>query len=376
MVVPGFQASAASVAVAELNVPSGLQSKNGWPRPFEWAVWQTSPGQHAVPWQQVPPHTGAPAPQQWPAMQVPPPHALLHVPQFAGLVWRSTHAPLQLVSPAGQVHAPELQDRPAGHALPHVPQFEGSVRSFTHALPHWSGNEPEHLQVALTQASFVSGQALPQPPQFAASVCVFTHAVGWTVGHRSGSVPGHPQVPVVQTSRVSWQGSPQVPQFFGSVAVSTHCGFPPQSVAPAPQAHEPPEHVAATGATEQTWPHAPQFIGSLALSTQVPVPAPQTSGSAAGQPQVPPAHAAPRAHRWKHEPQYSGLVRRSTQISKHSSWPAGQEDFFEQPESATIAASAKAPVGRLTGDEVARDRRSIRWMLPRIRVGRAWHLAG
>jgi len=57
--------------------------------------------------------------------------AMPHMPQFSGLLIRSTHAPEQAVSAVGVVaqvaaQAPSEQTCPAAHAIPHIPQFAGS----------------------------------------------------------------------------------------------------------------------------------------------------------------------------------------------------------------------------------------------------------
>jgi hypothetical protein len=110
--------SAAVRAALLVCVPSGLQSKNDWPRPFECWVWQGFPLlQQPVPAQQFAPQVRAgagqaqlPALHPWPVGQ-----ALSQVPQFFGSVCTSTHALPQSVRPCGHVHWPNWQISGAGH---------------------------------------------------------------------------------------------------------------------------------------------------------------------------------------------------------------------------------------------------------------------
>jgi hypothetical protein len=64
--------------------------------------------------------------------------ALAQLPQFAGLLVRSTQDPKQLVSPAPQVveQIPLEQTWPDGQTLPQLPQFEVSVKKLTHFPAH------------------------------------------------------------------------------------------------------------------------------------------------------------------------------------------------------------------------------------------------
>jgi hypothetical protein len=70
-------------------------------------------------------------------------HARLHTPQFAALLFKSTHVidGPQAVCPAGHTarHAPATQLCPAAHRLPHAPQLFGSLSGLAHtpgAAPH------------------------------------------------------------------------------------------------------------------------------------------------------------------------------------------------------------------------------------------------
>jgi hypothetical protein len=54
-------------------------------------------------------------------------HIVPQAPQWLKLVWRLTHAPLQLVSPAGQAQVPLLQVAPDGQAVVHEPQCPVSL---------------------------------------------------------------------------------------------------------------------------------------------------------------------------------------------------------------------------------------------------------
>jgi hypothetical protein len=113
-----LHASAAARAAAFVCVPSVLQSKKVWPRPFECWVWQAVLLlQQAVPAQQLAPHVWAgsgqaqlPAAHPWPVGQ-----AVSQVPQFLGSVFTSTHALPQSVRPCGHVHWPNWQISGAGH---------------------------------------------------------------------------------------------------------------------------------------------------------------------------------------------------------------------------------------------------------------------
>ena len=61
------------------------------------------------------------------------PHTVVHVPQRAGSLVRSTQTEPQSVAPAGQRHVPFAQTWPGPQVTPHPPQFSGS--SFTSTQP-------------------------------------------------------------------------------------------------------------------------------------------------------------------------------------------------------------------------------------------------
>src|SRR5437762_1193741 len=73
----------------------------------------------------------------WPIAQLPPhtpfvhtcpiAHTVVQVPQWSGLVARSTHTPLHSVWPCGQLHLPLVQVVPPLHAMPQPPQFALSL---------------------------------------------------------------------------------------------------------------------------------------------------------------------------------------------------------------------------------------------------------
>jgi hypothetical protein len=119
---------------------------------------------------QAPPQFVCPVAQ--PAWQVPfahagvaPPHVVPQAPQFCGLVIRFTHAPLQLVVPAGHAQSPETHASVAPQASPQPPQLSRSVSSRTHI--------PSPAEVPTGQLSSHSPprqtcpgmQAVLQPPQ-------------------------------------------------------------------------------------------------------------------------------------------------------------------------------------------------------------------
>jgi len=90
---------------------------------------------------------------QAPAWQLSlPGQAAPHAPQFAALVWVSTHTPPQRVCPDPQSHTPPTQARPEAQTTPHAPQFMGSLVT-----------SPQ-LHAPATQLD-PAGQALAQLPQ-------------------------------------------------------------------------------------------------------------------------------------------------------------------------------------------------------------------
>jgi hypothetical protein len=54
-------------------------------------------------------------------------HWVPHAPQWFTFVFRSTHAPLQLVIPPGQEQVPPEQVPPVGQGVPHWPQLAALV---------------------------------------------------------------------------------------------------------------------------------------------------------------------------------------------------------------------------------------------------------
>lgn len=101
-----------------------------------------------------------------------------HVPQWAGLVARSTQTPLHSVNPAAQVcwQVPEAQVWPAAQAVPHVPQFLGSVEVLVQTaeepVPQICFGEL-HTQVEAAHTS-PAMQTFWQAPQFEALLAVST----------------------------------------------------------------------------------------------------------------------------------------------------------------------------------------------------------
>ena len=82
---------------------------------------------------------------------------MLQLPQYSGLVPRSTHKLPQSVSPDGQTHSPETHVVVPGQVVPHVPQWSRSLSRSTHVVPPQSG-----------QQTF----AVPPPPQICGALHV------------------------------------------------------------------------------------------------------------------------------------------------------------------------------------------------------------
>jgi hypothetical protein len=87
------------------------------------------------------PHAFSPPVQE--AAQVPPlqkgvgaAHPAPHVPQFAGSLARSTHAPSQRNAPSGHTQRPPTQLWLAAQTAPHAPQLRRSWSRDTHARAH------------------------------------------------------------------------------------------------------------------------------------------------------------------------------------------------------------------------------------------------
>jgi hypothetical protein len=99
-------------------------------------------------------------------------------PQLAPLVWVFTHAPLQLVCPAGQehrplVHVPPVHVWPAPHAPQYVVDvlvfvsqpFEGTPSQSPKPLVHDAIPHTPLVQLAVASASEHGAQAPPPVPQ-------------------------------------------------------------------------------------------------------------------------------------------------------------------------------------------------------------------
>ena len=151
-------------------------------------------------WQQVPLQVSVvqvaahlPAEQLCPGRQV-----VAHVPQWAGLVARSTQTPLHSVNPAAQDcwQVPDAQVWPAAQGVPQLPQFLGSVEVLvqTAAVP-----VPQICFGELhTQADAVhtspAMQTNPHAPQFEALVPVSTQVpVAGTLGQSATGAALHAQ---------------------------------------------------------------------------------------------------------------------------------------------------------------------------------------
>jgi hypothetical protein len=228
-----------------------------------------------------------PAEQLCPSRQV-----VAHVPQWTGLVARSTQTPLHSVNPAAQDcwQVPDAQVWPAAQAVPQLPQFLGSV------------------------CTFVQTSAVPVP-----QICF-------------GEL--HAQVDALQTSP-GMQTTPQLPQFAPLVVVSTQvpvAGTLGQSATGA-GLHA---HAAAWQVpSPQSWPQAPQLAASVCLFTHL---RPQASGSVTGHPQTPPEQLAPAMQDVLHSPQWRASVWRSTQTLPQAVCPVGQvvpDDAHPAPAMAT-----------------------------------------
>jgi hypothetical protein len=178
--------------------------------------------------------------------------------------------PLHGVSPAGHTHVPLSHAPPNGHPLPHAPQFALLVWRSTHVMPIipnpppgqdvWPAGQPA-WQDPFTHM-LPPPQCTPQPPQLRGSLLVSVH---WPM--QVVSPAPHAHMPFTHDAPVP-QIVPQAPQSNGSFIRSTHALL--QFVSPLPQlvVHTP---------EEQTWPvpHAipqpPQFLGSLCVSMQTPL---------------------------------------------------------------------------------------------------------
>jgi hypothetical protein len=102
--------------------------------------------------------TGGGSQLQVPPEQVPRPQGWLQAPQFAVLVWRSTHAPAQSVCPAGHSQVPATQEPPVGQVTQPGPQVAASVWESTQLPKHRVWPE-EHFFSEAGQAARRSAEA-------------------------------------------------------------------------------------------------------------------------------------------------------------------------------------------------------------------------
>lgn len=249
-----------------------------------------------------------PAEQLCPGTQV-----VAHVPQWAGLVARSTQTPLHSVSPAAQDcwQVPDAQVWPAAQAVPQVPQFLGSVEVFvqTEAVPVPQTCFGElHTQVDAVHTS-PAMQTFPHAPQLDALVAVSTQVpVAGTLGQSATGAGLHAQA-------AAWQ-------------------------VPSPQ----------------SWPQVPQLAVSVCLFTHR---RPQVSGSATVHPQIPSVQLAPTKQDVLHAPQWRTSVWRSTQTLPQAVCPAGQvvpDDEHPAPAMATSPIATHAHKATHLVNEDAFDR--------------------
>jgi len=177
------------------------------------------------------------------------------LPQFFGSLVVSTHAPLQDVAPASQVHLLAEQAWRAPHAVPHLPQLFGSLVGSTQPFAQAS-SAPGQAQALFAH---VSGevQTVPHLPQLLESVVT-------SMQSRPHATAGGVQVvwhlPALHTS-LTEQAWPQAPQFPPSRVGSTHT--PEHEMSPAAQ-----PHLLATQVppVPQFAPQAPQLFGSAVRS--------------------------------------------------------------------------------------------------------------
>jgi hypothetical protein len=106
---------------------------------------------------------------------------LPHEPQWAGSVWVSVQVPEQLVwlPPQPATHEPPAHTLFEMQALLHSPQWLGLLVVSTHALPHREKPALQlkpHCPALHVRVAFGTlGQATPQAPQLSTSVDVLTH---------------------------------------------------------------------------------------------------------------------------------------------------------------------------------------------------------
>jgi hypothetical protein len=164
---------------------------------------------------------------------VPPPHTVLHVPQFALSVCSLTqplpHATSGVVHV--RVHLPAAQTCAPLQSVPQAPQSLGLVAVSTHWPPQddWPAGQ---AHVPLVQLS-PPVHATPQAPQSRSSEVRLTQALVQSVR----PVPQvSVQTPAEQTSPAG-QGAPHAPQSCGFDARSTHAPEQNAGVVPCVQAH-------------------------------------------------------------------------------------------------------------------------------------------
>ncbi len=120
------------------------------------------------------------------------------------------HWPLHKVVPLGQVQVPLLHDWPAAQTVPQVPQFAVFDRVSTHAPLQLVSPAPHTVVHWLAEHTWVAPHAIPQAPQFFGSLVKSTHAplhderpggqLHWPLSHGEPTSQRMPQVPQLFTS--------------------------------------------------------------------------------------------------------------------------------------------------------------------------------
>lgn len=195
-------------------------------------------------------------------------------PQFARSLVVSTHAPLQSVVPAGQVHAPATHVVPPVQASPQPPQFWLSVLGSTQEAPHF---------VRLASQVDVQLPALQTWPGLHATAAQAPQC--WGSLFRSTQIPpqsvsgaGQVHFASVHVIRSSLHALPQPPQWSALDVRRTQA--PPQSTLPfelpppaspfleqLPAVHAPSRH---TSPFSHFVPQSPQFARSEVTSRHAP----------------------------------------------------------------------------------------------------------
>src|SRR5262245_27910752 len=142
------------------------------------------------------------------------------------------------------MHAPLLQNWPAGQARPHEPQLSGSLAVFVHVSPHRvcpAMQGATHVPMTHVRSA---AHGVPHPPQLALSLRTSVQTEppirrGGTQALATSAVLSGTQV-LPTHAAVAAHGTPQPPQLAGSLAVLTQ--MPPQSVVGGAHetAHAPP----------------------------------------------------------------------------------------------------------------------------------------